>query len=377
MNKIKIPVKEIREGLTKLIIPRDYLKKIHFFNPRVELSRDMTVLVLNTLNPKDWIVCDVLAGIGARGIRIAKECGVKKVFLNDISEDNIPLMRKNISLNLLKNKVNIINRDANQILSDNIRVFDYIDIDPWGSPSYYFDSVARAIKRKGFIGFSATDTAALCGSSPITCLRRYGVESYKTDFFKELGLRILISSAALTFGKWSFSFKPLLSYASEHYFRIFAEVEKGKSIASRTLKENLGYVNYCPKCLWRKIHKEPVIKCNFCSSKTKTIGKIWVGKIEDLKFLQRCWKRLVKTYWLRNEYKIKKLITLLKNESIPLYYDIHKLCQKHRLNIPKFQILEDRLRNKGYTAERTHFSYKGIKTDASLKDIIKIIFEIQ
>ncbi|MCX6821904.1 MAG: tRNA (guanine(26)-N(2))-dimethyltransferase [Candidatus Aenigmarchaeota archaeon] len=375
MTEIKIPVKEIREGLTKLIIPRDYLKKIHFFNPRVELSRDMTILVLNTLNPKDWIVCDVLAGIGARGIRIAKECRVKKVFLNDISEDNIPLMRKNISLNLLKNKVNIINRDANQILSDNIRLFDYIDIDPWGSPSYYFDSVARAIKRKGFIGFSATDTAALCGTSPITCLRRYGIESYKTDFFKELGLRILIANAALTFGKWSFSFKPLLSYASEHYFRVFAEVEKGKSIASKTLEQNLGYVNYCSKCLWRKIDEEPIIKCEFCDSKTKVIGKIWTGKIEELKFLQTCLEELIQTNWLKTENKIKNLISLLKNETIPFYYDVHRICQKNKFEIPKFEILQQKLRDKGNVAERTHFSYKGIKTDLSLKEMIETISE--
>ncbi len=375
MIKINFPVKEIKEGLTKLIIPRDYLKKTHFFNPRVELSRDMTILVLNTLNSKNWIICDSLAGIGARGIRIAKECGVKKVFVNDISEDNIPLMKKNVSLNLLENKVNIINQDTNQVLSDNIRVFDYIDIDPWGSPSYYLDSVARAIKRKGFIGFSATDTAALCGTSPITCLRRYGIESYKTDFFKELGLRILLSNAALTFGKWSFSFKPLLSYASEHYFRVFAEVEKGKSIASKTLEQNLGYVNYCSKCLWRKIDEEPIIKCEFCDSKTKVIGKIWTGKIEELKFLQTCLEELNQTNWLKTENKIKNLISLLKNETIPFYYDVHRICQKNKFEIPKFEILQQKLRDKGNVAERTHFCYKGIKTDLSLKEMIEIISE--
>jgi tRNA (guanine26-N2/guanine27-N2)-dimethyltransferase len=363
----------MKEGLVQFKTPKDYLNGKNFFNPKVELSRDLTVLVLNALNSNGWIVCDALASIGIRGIRIAKECPVKEVWVNDISEDDIPFMKKNVELNSVVRKVRITNKDANELLSENIRTFDYIDIDPFGSPTYYFDSAARAIKRKGFIGFSATDTAALCGSSPITCLRRYGIESYKTDFFKELGLRILISSAALTFGKWSFSFKPLLSYASEHYFRVFAEVEKGKSIASKTLKENLGYVNYCPKCLWRKIDEEPITKCDFCGSETKVIGKIWKGIIEDLIFLQRCLKRLTRIDWLRTEDRIKKLINLLKNESIPIYYDIHKLCQKHRLDIPNFEILQDRLKNKGYKVERTHFCYKGIKADAKLKELIQAI----
>jgi len=363
----------MKEGLVRFRLPKNYLSKKYFFNPKVELSRDLTILVLNTLNPKDWIVCDALASIGVRGIRISKECPVRKVWVNDISEDNIPFIKVNTKLNSVVRKIKITNRDANQLLSENIRAFDYIDIDPWGSPTYYFDSCARAIKRKGFLGFSATDTAALCGTSPVTCLRRYGIESYKTDFFKELGVRILITSAALSFSKWSFSFKPLLSYASQHYFRVFAEVKKGRSIASKTLKKNLGYVSYCSKCLWRKVDKKPLIKCEFCGSDCHIIGKVWVGWIENLKFIRRCEESLSKVDWLKTENKIRKLLCLLKNEAIPFYYDVHKLCQKHRLKIPKFSILQDRLRENGYTAERTHFSNKGIKTDASLKDLIRII----
>ena len=373
MKKSKISTMKITEGLTKLKILKDYLNKEHFFNPRVELSRDLTILVLNALDTKNWVACDALSGIGARGIRIAKECNVEKVWLNDINEDNIRFMKDNASLNSVGKKVKLYAQDANQLLSNNIRAFDYIDIDPWGSPSYYFDSSARAIKRKGFIGFSATDTAALCGTSPITCLRRYSIESYKTDFFKELGLRILITNAALTFGKWSFSFKSLLSYASEHYFRVFAEVEKGKSIASKTLKDNLGYVSYCSKCLWRKVGNEPVMKCEVCGSDCHIIGKIWIGNIEDLKFIRECRKKLIEVNWLRTEYKIKRLFFLLENEHVLFYCDIHKLCQQHGLKIPKFEILQDKLRERGYKAERTHFSYKGIKTDAKLKELIEII----
>ena len=360
----------IKEGLTQLKIPRNYLQKKHFFNPKVELSRDLTILVLRTLKSNDWTVCDILSGTGARGIRIAKECPVKEVWINDISENNIPFMKANTKLNSVVRKVNINNKDANELLSENIRTFDYVDIDPYGSPTYYFDSTARAIKRKGFIGFSATDTAALSGTSPIACLRRYGIESYKTDFFKELGMRILIASTALSFSKWSFSFKPLLSFASEHYFRVFAELKKGRNITSVTLKENLGYVNYCSKCLWRKVNKQPITKCEFCGSKTKIIGKVWTGQIEDLKFVQRCRKKISKIGWLRTENKIKKLLTLLENESTPFYYDAHKICKRHGLRILKFKILQDRLRKKGYTAERTHFSNNGIKTNVSLKGFI-------
>ena len=365
----------MEEGLVRFKTPKHYLSKKHFFNPKVELSRDLTVLVLNALNPKGWTVCDALTSIGVRGIRIAKECSVKKVWINDISEDNIPFMKANVKLNSIVKKVKVTNKDANQLLSEQLRVFDYIDIDPWGSPAYYFDSAARAIKRTGYIGFSATDTAALSGTSSVTCLRRYGIQSYKTDFFKELAIRILISSAAFSFSKWSFSFKPLLSYVSEHYFRVFAEVKKGKSIASKNLKENLGYVNYCPDCLWKNIGK-PITKCEFCGSETVNIGKVWIGKIEDLKFIEECEKKLSGIDWLKTEKKIRKILFLLKNETLPFYYHIHKLCQKNKLRIPKTMDLLIELRRKGYFSERTHFSKEGIKTNAPLKELIDTIKKI-
>jgi tRNA (guanine26-N2/guanine27-N2)-dimethyltransferase len=365
--------KIIEEGLVKLKIPKDYLSKKHFFNPKVELSRDLTILVLNNLNSKDWIVCDALSGIGSRGVRIAKECKVKKVWLNDFSEYNIPYMKENVRLNRVKGKIKITNQDANQLFSENLRVFDYIDIDPWGSPTYFFDSAARSIKRKGFLGFSATDTAALSGTSPITCLRRYGIQSYKTDFFKELGLRILIASSALSFSKWSFSLKPLLSYVSHHYFRVFVQVKKGKNITSKNVKENLGYVSYCPKCLWRKIGKDPITKCGFCGEKTGIIGRVWIGKIKNVKFIKKSLKQLSKINWLNTENKIKKLLFFLENESIPLYYDIHKICKKHKLKIPRFSVLEEKLKKNNYSVYRTHLCRTGIKTDADLKILIKLI----
>ena len=365
-----------REGLTKLEIPRDYLNKKHFFNPQARLSRDLTVLVLNTLDSKDWIVCDALAGIGARGIRIAKECKVKKVWLNDLSKDAVSFMKRNATLNKVKGKVKILNEEANSLLVQNKRKFDYVDIDPFGSPSYYFDSCAQALKRKSFFGFSATDTAPLSGVNPLTCLRRYGIKSYKTDFFKELGLRILISSVALSFSKWFLCFIPILSYSSHHYYRVFGRIEKKRSKTNESLKRNLSFLNYCPKCLWRKIDKKPHEKCGFCGSKNViVISNIWVGDIEDVSFIKKCLKNLENFDWLKSG-GTEKLLLSLQHENLPFYYDVHRICQKHKLKIPKFESVLKKLKETGFKANRTHFSYKGIKTDADLKTLRKIISEV-
>lgn len=182
----------IKEGLVKLEVPEDHLKKRHFYNPKMELTRDLSILILRTLNPKNWVVCDALAALGARGIRIAKETDVSEVWINDANPEVIPFIKKNVKINEVEDKVKIFNLDAKELLLK--RKFDYIDIDPFGSPVRFFDSTARAIEVGGLIGTSATDTGALCGSKPKTCAKRYGISNFKTDFYNEVGVRALIGS---------------------------------------------------------------------------------------------------------------------------------------------------------------------------------------
>lgn len=364
----------VQEGRTKLVIPKDYLKKSHFFNPKMELARDLTVLILNTLKTKDWVVCDALTGIGARGIRMANECKLRCVWLNDINEKVLKFTEKNVKFNKIKN-VKIFNEDANLLLSRNRRNFDYIDIDPFGSYVFYLDSVARSIKNNGLIGLTATDTAPLAGTNPLTCLRRYGIKSYRTDFYRELGLRVLLSSTVLILSRWTFSFRPLLTYAYEHYYRIWGSVSRGKKKANECVKNNLGYVNYCPFCLWRKISKTPKELCEYCRKKLITIGLIWVGDIEDERFVSKVEKTLSKTEWLKTKKEIKNLLKFLRTESkVPLYYDVHKLCKKHKISpIPKFELIEKELRNRGYKVFRTHFCRTGLKVNIGLKELLNVI----
>ena len=50
----------------------------------------------------------------------------------------------------------------------------WIDIDPYGSPVPFIDSAMQSMARSGVMEVSATDTAALTGSSKTALMRRYG-----------------------------------------------------------------------------------------------------------------------------------------------------------------------------------------------------------
>jgi tRNA (guanine26-N2/guanine27-N2)-dimethyltransferase len=168
---------EITEGRTILLIPRiEKLsrKNIVFYNPHMEFSRDISIAIARILKPKRF--CDLLAGSGARGIRIANETGCETT-VNDINPEAFKLIERNKELN--KVDVNATNLDANQLLSR--EKFNFIDIDPFGPPVHFIDSALRSIRDKGVLAVTATDTSALCGTYPKACRRKYDATPLKTD----------------------------------------------------------------------------------------------------------------------------------------------------------------------------------------------------
>lgn len=367
----------IEEGITKLKISKPLDKK-SFYNPSMHFDRDLMIAFISSL-PKKLVVCDALAACGARGIRIAKETKkAKEVWLNDLSKDALRFAKENIKMNGLEGKVMISNEDAIVFLSKNKRKFDYIDIDPFGSSVYYIDAAARGIKREGFIGFAATDKSTLCGIQEEACLRRYGIVCFRTDMEHEVGIRNLIASVALMFSKYMFSFTPLISYHRAHYYRVYGYLKKGRRRASENLKENIGILNYCRRCLNRKFSSKFLAKCDFCGDDFSHIFLTWKGKICDRKTLEDVEKELGRLWWLKNANEIRRLIEVLKQETkIPQpFYNIHAIASTHKLRIPKLNKLVERLKEKGFESSRTHFLPYGIKTEAGMKELLETIREM-
>ena len=60
---------------------------------------------------------------------------------------------------------------------------------------------------------------------------------------------------------------------------------------------------------------------------------------------------------------------IIKEDEEPFYYDLHKICKKLKICVPKINNTIERLKSMGYNATRTHFSPTGIKTDAKIKTI--------
>ncbi len=121
-NKIKLFVQKIKIPTKKMEV---------FYNADMVFDRDISEAICSIFKPKK--ICDCMAASGARGLRYASELKESEVVLNDKNINSVNIIKKNAELNKLK--VRIENEDANTILRK--EKFDFIDIDPFGSPIYF------------------------------------------------------------------------------------------------------------------------------------------------------------------------------------------------------------------------------------------------
>jgi len=362
-------LREIQEGEVKLKIP-DVKKPEQgevFYNPIMEMDRNISVCLLpllsGVLNKKrsEIKALDALSATGVRALRYTKETKIN-TNANDANPKAFELIKKNAKLNNVE--MTITEEDANIVLRKN--KFDFIDIDPFGSPVPFLDSAARSFPKEGFLAVTATDTAPLCGTYPKVCLRRYGIKSFKSDYYNEMGIRILISSMIRAFAKYEKRFMPYLSYSRRHYFRVYGKIESGVKKVNDSLKE-FGYMSHCFNCGWRAKSLEKA--CPVCGAKTE-FCEVYLGKIQNKKFLNLLAKQLQKRMLVKEENFIQKIDEELAS---PFYYDIHYICKKSGKQIKKTDYIISRLKSLGFKASRTHFCPTAIKTDADFEKMIKII----
>ena len=94
----------IREGKASIRIKK--VSKISkemdvFYNPVMELNRDITILLLQQFSPMN--LCDPLAASGIRSIRFSKELKYKSIAINDVDEKAVKSIKNSLKLNKINN----------------------------------------------------------------------------------------------------------------------------------------------------------------------------------------------------------------------------------------------------------------------------------
>lgn len=337
----------IQEGKARIKVSEE--KKISkklpvFYNPVMKLNRDTTILLLNSVSDKNIQAALPLAGSGIRGIRFLLELKKNKLdslYLNDYKEDFYDVMKENFSMNNIPTKDIILsNEDANQFML-NSHGFNYIDIDPFGTPNPFLDSAMKRLARNGILAVTATDTSSLSGTYENACKRKYWAKPLRNELKHEIGVRILIRKVQLVAAQYDKALTPIFSYSKDHYFRVLFRCEKGKTKVDQVIKQHEFF---------------------------REAGPMWMGQLWNIKLLKKMLKEA--------DDELKPFIKLLKNESeikTVGFYDIHRICEKLKTSVPKYESLMDEIKKKGYKVSRTHFLPEGLRSDISEDELIVII----
>ncbi len=376
--------KIIQEGLVTIKTPefdKVSSKAPVFYNPVMELNRDLSVIAIKTYQKElehEINICDAFGGSGIRGVRYAKEIdNVSKVVINDINPLAVQFAKENIAANKVNN-VNVCQEDANILLRKCRGKFDVVDIDPFGTPSFFIESAGISLKSGGMICATATDTSGLCGTYKEPCVRKYSAMPLKTEYCHEIGIRILAGFLARTFSKYKKCIEIIFSHSTEHYMRIYAKVKKGAKITDESLKNDIGYILHCESCLNRTIVQgiAPKVEsiCPICGETFRTVGPLWCGSILDQQFIEKMLKN-AETAKINQEKKVLKLIHMAYDEANApaTYYDLHEISKKLKISAPRLDNVLELLKENGYFASRTHFKPTGIKTNAPIDKIKGIV----
>ncbi len=356
-------MKKVTEGKIEFFVPEESLTKKSnvFYNTAMEYQRDVTIACLKVSKPSEVLL--PLAASGVRGVRIAKEVGCDKIMFNDANPSACRLMERNLKLNKVPKKYyEIRNEDARKMMLE--KRYDYVDIDPFGSPIEFIRNIGSCVKNGSLLGVTATDSGALAGKFAKACFRRYGVKVLTNDFPKEIGVRVLITSVMQHLSAIDMAFQPLYSHGN-HYFRVIGRVERGATNTDDNLNK-IRMVSYCQKCLKREIGIRE--KCE-CGKRYSHIGPIWTGPTKDTGFVNA----MLKEFFNSGFRNPKELQTTIEEIDVPFYYDLHSICKKLRKSPPKMEMLFEKLKKKGYKVSRTRFCMNGFRTDAEIKTIKKII----
>jgi tRNA (guanine26-N2/guanine27-N2)-dimethyltransferase len=355
-----------------------------FYNPNMRFCRSMSSLAVGAIGEVAGLgkgagkldVADAFCASGIRGIRYAKENkNVGHLTFIDIDPAAISLAKKNAKASRLKAeaKRGNISRMAFETAAD------FLEIDPFGTPSPYLTDSFRFFnpKKSAYLSATATDVAVLCGGKTAPCMKNYHAKPLNNEFTHETGLRILMKRIAETAAEFNMGVTPLISFSDRHYLKTIMHVTRSADMAYGCLKRT-GYVSWCRTCGWRGSGEfpQPCANCGRAvGAGVEFAGPLWLGELHDLKFVKKM-AQLNKSRDYSDKPQLGRMLALMEGEigMPPYYYNIHDLCKLQKsVSVPKMEDALENLQELGYPARRTHFSPLSIKTAAPYKALLEML----
>lgn len=368
---------EIIEGTTKILVPKKSItekvppKKPVFFNPKARLNRDFSMIVYAAFlrkfqGPK--IFLEGLSGIGVRGLRVTNELEIEKTIINDLNPTALKIAEYSAKINNLNN-IKFSEKEVCRFFSDYSKKGErgsIVDIDPFGSPAAFFDCGIRATMHGGILSAAATDLQVLNGLFQGACKRKYGGIPVRTEYGKEIAIRLILGSIRIVAARLGVKVVPIFVESNMHYYRIYVRV-----LNRPDQENNIGYIVHCKNCGHRKLSLEQKQECEICRLKVRNAGPLWIGKIFDKEFIQ---DMIAEIPNLEIDKVCEKTLQkcLLESEMPGTYFTLDEIASKMKSSPPKLENAISNLQKNNFVASVTSFSPTGLRTNANINEIIEI-----
>jgi tRNA (guanine26-N2/guanine27-N2)-dimethyltransferase len=295
---------------------------------------------------------EVAAATGVRGLRLLHE---SRVFRSFVLTESHPDAFRVLGVNAARYPGALAVRgDGRQAPTGTS--FDYVDIDPFGTPVPFVPAGLAAVRDGGILAVTATDMMVLAGVQPGACERRYGARPIRGRLGPESGLRILVAHVDRMAREGGRSARPLLAYVRDHHVRAYLSIERAPVGA----RSPVGVVDP------GTFDGPPV-------GERGPYGPLWLGPLFDPQLTgslevppEPARAREVGVFLerVRDEAEVDR----------PFFYEPNLLARD--LGIPRppsLGTLLDALRRAGYAASRTHARPEGFRTTAPRSDVEALV----
>ncbi len=307
------------------------------------VDRDLAVAFVRARFPEGagsgW---DMLAATGARGLRLVREGrGFRSFLFTEANPDAVAVLEQNV-LGVPGTRVRL--GDAHQTPEGG--PFDYVDLDPYGSPLSFLDPAIAAVAPGGVLAVTATDLMVLAGVQPGACERRYGARPVRGRLGPESGLRILLANLAAAARRHGRGLRPFLAYVRDHHVRAYVELT-----ATPSASDPVGTID---PATW----EGPSVGTG------APYGPLWLGPLFDPELVAR----LEAPAAAAHPHEVESFLAKVRGEVVvdrPFYYEANELAGALGLPAPgSLAQFVSALSAQGYRAAPTHARAGGFRTDA-------------
>jgi len=317
-------------------------------------DRDLAVAVARAIFDRPPVPrsgWEMTAATGVRGLRILVESGSFTSFtFTESSPEAFAVLRENVAR---VPGAAAVQADARTWTPPT--AFDYVDLDPYGSPIPFVRSALSGVGPNGVLAVTATDMMVLAGAQPKACAARYGARPVRGRLGPEGGLRILLAFLAREAAARDRSVRPLLAYARDHYVRVYLELgpPSGRDPPVGTI--------------------DPATWDGPRVGDRGPYGPLWLGPLFDPDVVGR----LTVPEGAARPREVDQFICRVREEVTvdrPFYYEANVLAAQLALGEPpSLAAIAEGLRSIGFRSARTHARPEGFRTDAPRETVEQLV----